>query len=364
MSRAAAFHFLCGCLSRNVVGPPDALVRSAQDPAFAWETFVQVAAETLVAPAVLDALRNKNLVEALPPEVIDFFDGVATLNRQRNERLMSEAIALAAILNEIDVVPVFLKGAAHLLSGLYPDLALRLTLDLDVLVPADRLSDCISRLSADGFKELLTDWDFSGHHHYPPLGRQGSLAALELHSEPLDRPYQRLLPTGEVLHDAAVLQRGAVKLAVPSAYCRMVQAVAHAQLADQAYIFGQLPLRELIDFSRLYEAFAPEIDWRRLLQRFATSGFATALEFHLLAAQRLFGVPIEPSIRISATTRVLYRRALWQVDHPRWSRLGIRLLRPWLLLRRSLSDPVLRRRLVRSLGNWRWYERQWRMFQR
>ena len=52
----------------------------------------------------------------------------------------------------------------------------------------------------------------------------------------------------EVLRDAVILQRGAVELAVPSARCRMIQAVAHAQLADQAYIFGQLPVRELVDF--------------------------------------------------------------------------------------------------------------------
>jgi Uncharacterised nucleotidyltransferase len=362
MSRVAAFHFLCGCLSRNLVGSQEALLHSAQNPAFAWETFVQVAGEALVAPAVLDALRSKNLVKAFPSDVIDFFDGVATLNRQRNERLVSEAIALAAILNEIEVLPVFLKGGAHLLSGLYPDLALRLALDLDVLVPADRLSNCVSRLSAYGYKELLTNWDFSGHHHCPPLGRQGSIAAVELHSEPLDPPHRQLLPAGDVLRDVVVLQRGTVKLSVPSARCRMVQAVAHAQLADQAYIFGQLPVREFIDYARLHEAFAREIDWSEFVERFAACGFATALEFHLLAADRLFGVPIAPPIRISATASGLYRRALWQVGHPRWSRLGIRLLRPWVLLRHSLSDSVLRRRLLRNLGNWTWYRRQWRIF--
>jgi hypothetical protein len=364
MSRAAAFHFLCGCLSRNGVGAQEALARSAHNPAFAWETFVQVAAETLVAPAVLDALRSKKLVAALPADVTDFFDGMATLNRQRNERLVGEAIALAAILNEVEVVPIFLKGAAHLLSGLYPDPALRFTLDLDVLVPADRLSDCVNRLRAEAYQELLTNWDFSGHHHYPPLGRQDSIAAVELHSEPLDAPCRRLLPATEVLRDTVAFQRGAVKLAVPSASCRMIQAVAHAQLADQAYVLGQLPVRELVDFARLHEAFAHEIDWPKVVQRFASCGFATALELHLLAVERLLGVPIEPAIRISATARALYQRALWQVGHPRWSRLSIRLLRPWLLLRRSLSDPVLRRRLVRSLGNWTWYERQWRMFRR
>jgi Uncharacterised nucleotidyltransferase len=362
MSRAAAFQFLCGCLSRNATASQEAVLRSAKNPSFAWTTFVQMAAETQVATAILDGLQSKNLVETLPGDVIDFFDGMATLNRQRNERLIGEAIELAAILNEINVVPIFLKGAAHLLSGLYPDLAYRLTLDIDVLVPSDRLSDCIARLSVHGYKELLPDWDFFGHHHYPPLWRQDRVAAVEIHSEPLDLPYRSLLPAVEVLAQAVIIDRDAVKLAVPSGRCRMIQAVAHAQLADHAYTFGQLPVRELLDFMRLHEAFAPGIKWGELAARFASCGFTTALEFHVLAAERLLGVPIPPPIRISAITRALYQRALWQMGHPRWARFGVRLLRPWLLLRRSLSEAVLRRRLVRSLGSWTWYRRQWRMF--
>jgi len=269
MSRAAAFQFLCGCLSQNSGALDEPLLHSAKNPSFAWQTLIQLAGETQVAPAVLDALRAKNLVEALPPDVVDFFDGIAVLNRQRNERLVGEAVELATILNDIDVVPVFLKGAAHLLSGLYPDLAHRLTLDLDVLVPVDRLSDCVNRVSVDGYKELLSNWDFSGHHHHPPLGRQGGITAVELHSEPLDIPYRRLLPAEEVLREAVIFERGAVKLAVPSGRCRIVQAVAHPELADQAYLYGQLPLRELVDFMWLHQALAREIDWNEVVQRFA-----------------------------------------------------------------------------------------------
>lgn len=318
----------------------------------------------MVAPAVLYVLRSKNLVDALPADVIDFFDGMAVLNRQRNEQLLREAVELAAILNEIDVVPIFLKGAAHLLSGLYPDLAHRLILDLDVLVPADRLSDCAGRLSGEGYKEIISEWDFSGHHHLPPLGRYGRIAAVEVHSEPLDLPHRRLLPAVEVFSEAVTLEHGAVKLAVPSGRCRIIQSVAHAELADQAYLYGQLPLREFVDFALLHDEFADEIDWSEFVQRFAGSGFSIALEFHVLAAERLLGVPIKPPVQISASARALYRRALWQVARPRWSRCSVRVLRPWLLLRRSLSDAVLRRRLVRNLGSATWYQRQWRIFRR
>jgi Uncharacterised nucleotidyltransferase len=364
MSRAAAFEFLCGCLSCDASSDSrDALLRAARGGSFAWETFVGIACDTLVAPAVLDAVRRKNILEALPRDVVDFFDGVAVLNRQRNDQLLTEANELAATLNGVGVVPVFLKGAAHLLSRQYSDPAHRVMVDLDVLVPADRLSDCAARLRANGY-EALTDADLSGHHHHSPLGRPGSIVAVELHHEPLDIPYRRLLPAAAVLADAVVLERGTAKLAVSSGQSRLIHAVAHAQLANHAYLYGHLALRELLDFARLHEAFARDIDWSEMVGRFADCRAATALEFHLFAAERLLAVPIGRRIQISARTRALYRRALWQVGHPTWSRVSTRLLRPCLLLRRSLSNAVLRRRLVRSLGDRTWYRRQWHMFRR
>lgn len=361
MSGAVAFEFLCSCLSRNSDPALRDALRAAQSPTFAWETFVRLASEALVAPAVLNALRSKNVVEAVPQDVVDFFDGMAILNRQRNEQLVAEAVELTAMLNEVHVVPVFLKGAAHLLSGLYPDPAERLMSDLDVLVPSDQLSACAAHLCTKGY-QTLTDANYSGHHHYQPLGRPDRIAIVELHEEPLDLPYRGLLTSQAVFNEAIVLKRGCAKLAVPSGRCRLVHVVAHAQLADHAYLYGKFVLRELLDFALLHEAFAREIDWRELEEQFAACRAGVALEFHLLAASRLFKIPIDPRIEISLTARALYRRAFWQAGHPTWSRLCTRVLRPCFLLRRSLSHHVLRRRLVRSLGDCRWYLRQWRMF--
>jgi hypothetical protein len=188
------------------------------------------------------------------------------------------------------------------------------------------------------------------------------MAVVELHDEPLDLPYRRLLPSAAVLGEAVVLEHDAARLAVPSGRCRLIHTVAHAQLANHAYLYGHLVLRELLDFARLHDAFAHEIDWSEFARRFASCRAATALEFHLLAAECLLDVPIDPRVCISRAARVLYRRALWQASHPAWSRLSTRLLRPYLLLRRSLSDAVLRRRLLRSFGDRTWYRRQWRMF--
>jgi hypothetical protein len=361
VTRAAAFQLLCGCLSLDESpAKRNELRRLAQSGSLRWERFIALANEHMIAPAVLHALGRKGIEDALPSDVIDFFDGIQTLNRQRNKKVKSEAIELANLLNRIGVIPVFLKGGADLVSGLYADPAHRVMIDLDVLVPNERLPDCVAGLRANGY-EVLGDNDFPAHHHFAPLGRPGAAACIELHVEPLDRPLRGLLGAAEVLAGAVAIHEGSAILAVPSPHCRVIHSVAHAQLADHGYVYGNLMLREFFDLAQFSRAFAGQIDWDAINGRFALFGSSTALGFHVLAAERLLDVQRDQRVQVSLAAKALYARARWQVDRPAWRNLHVRLLRPWLLLRRSLSLPVLRQRLLRKLGDGNWYRRQWRM---
>jgi hypothetical protein len=120
-------------------------------------------------------------------------------------------------------------------------------------------------------------------------------------------------------------------------------------------------MRELIDFALLDRAFKPHIDWPGIRRRFSRSRATTALDCHLLAAERLLGVTVDDGTARGALVEVFCRRAIWQVSHPRLLAVSERLLRPWLLLRRTLSRRVLRKRFVRNLRDAAWYRRQWRM---
>jgi hypothetical protein len=359
VSKASAFRFLCGCLSVDE-SPQwrDKLKLAAQSESFEWEEFVEVACNHLVEPAVGDRFQAKGIAEAIPSDVIDFFNGIATLNRLRNERIIGQAIELTKILNALEVVPVFMKGAANLLSGLYADPAHRTMVDIDVLVPAERLLDCVANLRVEGY-EALFDNDFPAHHHYPPLARPGVAATIELHVEPLDKPVGKLMDAAEVFAGMRALDQDAATFALPSPDCRIIQSIAHAQLSNHDYVYGRFSLRELFELSRFNQVFGQEIDWNKVSNRFASCGAAAALGFHVRAAERLLDVRIDDAVKVSTAANVFYRRAEWQIDHPRWLGLSTRLLQPWLLLFRSLSQPILRRRLLRKLRDAAWYRRQW-----
>jgi Uncharacterised nucleotidyltransferase len=364
LSRRRAHDFLCRLLSLDdSPGELEELRRAARSSAFLWHDVVALAGEEWVSPALSHALRRKIEPGDLPQDITNYFDGMATLNRQRNGKIRTEAIELTRILNGVGAVPIFLKGGANLLSGLYPDLAMRMMLDLDVLLPTEGLSVYVEVLEANGYVRLGEDGiqgnSASALHHYPPLARPGAVASVELHVDPLDIQYRRFLNYTEVSEDAVELTIEGVQLAVPSIPHRLVHCIAHTQFTDHAFIYGHLPLRELLDTAYLCRSGG--IEWRAISGRFSSSCERTAAALHRYATERLLDG--EPSEHASPTSTVLalFYRARFQGAHPALQHWIQRLLRPWLLFRRSVSHPLLRRRLLHCLLDPAWYARQWRM---
>ncbi|MGE0733611.1 MAG: nucleotidyltransferase family protein [Alphaproteobacteria bacterium] len=358
MSRTDAFALLCRCLTPAYSADATDAIRRQIAAGPSWEDFLALADELSVSTALAQAVRDKAVADALPSEVLDFIDGMAELNRLRNAQIHVEALSVARLLNGAGVRPVFLKGAANLLSGLYADPGQRIMLDLDLLVPFDTVLNCAAALRAAGYTELA-DSGFPAHHHYPAMGRPGDIAAVELHVEPLDLPLRRLLPAEIVLAGAIPRNAEGAEFAVPTPTVRVIHAIAHAQLANNEHLIGRFPLRDLLDVALLARDSGAAPDWHAIGTAFAGEGGGTALDFHRLALARLFDIESDGP-RPGLWARALYRRALWQVGHPRMQSLSERALRPWLLLRRSLSGPALRRRLWRNLLDAEWRRRQWR----
>jgi hypothetical protein len=319
---------------------------------------IALANDYLVSPAVGSALRSKGFHGTMPQPIADYFDGMAFLNRQRNSCIREEAVFVATILNQTGIMPIFLKGAANLLSGLYADPACRYMVDVDILVPRESLDHCIAAMQREGYQTLSTP-DPSAHH-YAPLGRPDSIVSIELHVEPLDTAYGALLRSTEIVNSAIPLDMSGISAYIPRPWCRIVQSIVHAELSDHGLMFGTIAVRELLDVALLARTLDKSIELPLILNRFEQRG-SIACGYHLLAATKLLGAEFGDIIYIDYRPIIFYYRALWQVNHPRFAKIVRRFFRPWLLLVRSLSHPQLRSRLLRSLTHSSWYRRQWRM---
>jgi hypothetical protein len=315
-----------------------------------------VANEYQVASAIPLALHELQLRGALPQATLDYFDGFAAEIRRRNERGTKQAIEVAKILNRIGVSPILLKGGANLMCGLYADIAARVMADLDILVPAERVEECNAQLRNAGF-QALTHYRHPRGHHFPPLGRHDLPLPLELHHQVLAHPYGAFLTAEEMREKARVLDRHGASIAVPSATHSVMLNVAHTQLSNHDYLYGRIDLRALLDFALLSRAYAKEIDWYEIWQRFVLRRGGVALNYHMLCARNLLHTRIYESGPTEPMATLLYRRATYLVRYPRLLDLSVRFTRPWLLLRRELSEPTLRRRLAANVTDRSWWAR-------
>ena len=62
----------------------------------------------------------------IPEEVEQAFAEIYDLNRERNQQILQQIDDITAELNKENIQPVFLKGTANLLDGLYSDVGERM----------------------------------------------------------------------------------------------------------------------------------------------------------------------------------------------------------------------------------------------
>lgn len=350
--------FLCDALAHDGAAERDRRIAAFCAATPDWPRLVWQAGCYGVTPALHGRLARRGLLRLLPGELADYLAGAAALNRERNGRLLRELAEVAGRLNALGLRPLAMKGAANLLAGLYPDPGERHLLDLDLLLPAGSLPLAFEALRAAGWRQVgpagMTE------HHLPALLGPGHIAPLELHGEPLDLPWRKLLAAGELLASAEPLAHGGATLLLPPPRLRLAQALAHGALADRALALGRLPLRDLDDVAQL-AALPGAWDAADLARRFTAVRQAPALAAMARGARLLLGAPLPAD---DAAGTALLDRALRLSAQPRRALLRERLGGPWLLLLRSLGHAALRRRLLRRLADPRWYARRWRVLRR
>lgn len=356
--RARAFHSICQILS---VEPASGNFFGAQESDPFWVEFTDVAMDHLVMPALAHRLDHDGAIDRMPPLVSRYLDAMLRLNRSRNEQIHEEALDLADALNEIDIVPVFLKGSAGLLTGLYDEPGFRIMSDMDVLVPLDRAEDCRHHLTGLGYAPRK-QYQHPRNKSFEIFERRTSAAPIDLHHQILDFEYRNVLSARDVMKEAVTHRWHHVEFAVPSMTHQVVINVGHAQLNDHGYWFGNLPLRLLLDLALFGQKADDQIDWQRIEKAFDGTQNRRALEFHLLAARKLLGVETGIEVRPRLATKLLFWRSISLMGFPGLQRLSFRFIRVFLLLMRELSDAELRLRLRRNMAKPGWWRRHFAIF--
>ncbi len=301
MKRSRAFNAVCGHLRAGLLG-----ARSpGWHPWLEWESLVEVSRSHYVSPALAWCLRNKS---SLPAELRGYCEAVLMLNGKRNEKLLKGLARVAAVLNAIDIEPVLLKGAAHLVECIYPAPSIRTVGDLDVLVPEDRVKCAAEALKKIGFKVGGPEQP-ENHHHWPMLFDPETGAAVELHMGALHRRSEHIIPAAEFHKNTRPLAFRGCQLRLPDATRTIGHNIVHDPLDHDGHLRQRVELRQLLDLAMIRIKHETAIDWTELDRRFSAAGVGHVLVANLKVAESLFGLRV-PRIPLSKRQCAARRRIL------------------------------------------------------
>ncbi|WP_172300546.1 nucleotidyltransferase family protein [Pseudoruegeria sp. HB172150] len=306
-------------------------------------------------PAFWPALRPADQ-QRISRERQDTLKAVYELNGQRNEALKGQIISVARALNEIDIVPLLMKGACHLVDNTWPNCSARFIGDIDFLISPDRVQNAWVHLSKHfGLSWGPEEFDRSpALKHLTPLWSDDWQAPVELHRYVLGGYWSRCMPTDDVFLRSRCMSWEGVRIRLPADSDRICMSVLHSA-GESRYYVPSVSSRDLLDIRFSCLAWPGEECWSAARHQLVKCGAEAVWEICRSNLQRFAGfdlpaasAPSSPDVRLdtlrwqwqletgkATSLTSLYGRVAWV-----WYHL-VSPGEPRAYLRRCVADPTV-----------------------
>lgn len=331
------------------------IARELKKEGFPWEELVWVSSSHLVLPALYAEFRDSGLLSALPRDLSEYMEGHYHRNRERNIRLMEQAMDVAQILTTKNIGTIFLKGMALLLDGTYTDYGKRVIGDIDLLVPPDKLMEAADLLMSKGYiADESVDEVLTHRAHYPSLSHPDKPAAVELHQYPVSWRYKRWF-NHEMVADRKIFVQEFPGAFTLLAETNLAVSYMHSEMKDHGRYYALPFLRDMQDVCRIIAAGADPAATPSLRH------FSQPFNDYMALCSHVFRME---AFRFENTlsSRWYLFRVKKNFSSSIWYRLNWLLLYPFVqfprygrAIYRFLTSPQSRKHLIRKLKDPSWY---------
>ena len=226
--------------------------------------------EQAISQDVLPTLAARCFEQPQLTSVIDHrekhcLQGALLENSQRNMQIIAQAIKLTRSLNNVNIIPLFLKGTAQLLTLNKEKPGFRKQVDIDLIVEQDALPEACEALMTEGYgfyeeqrtpdgqPRLFYDTQAalkisSAHHHLPPLVKPDQAVTVELHRHFLPKRFQNRNPLQPLFQSAKQHESHGVTFLVPSTEYQILHIVLGRLVHDGYMARREFPIREAVDY--------------------------------------------------------------------------------------------------------------------
>ena len=296
-----------------------------------WDRLFQLADGYLVIPTLYLNLKRKGYLTYLDAEARNFLEAIYELNCEHNHRLKNEALSVIRLLNSRDIKPVLLKGIAGLLTGLYEDDGERIIGDIDLLVDQSELITVVELLLDHGCQcdQAVCEQVFEGRffmHELTIMSKSGA-AKIDLHVRPTGPSGARAFISAEESKiNAEVIEVGEARAILPSPFFRLMHNFYHAQHLDHSfYVYGQINLRQLIDWVKLWRQYGGEVNYFEIDDKVRLHRKATSFSLYTLNAERYLNLLKPKGNKSGWIEKMLFHRQVLQMKYSWFYSLNRRL---------------------------------------
>ena len=140
----------------------------------------------LIIPAFYSNSFKKKILKYYPKDFKEYIREIYIINKNRNNILKKEIYYLNNLFKKNNLNPIFIKGAAYVLSEIYEDIGKRMIGDIDILFLDSEHHKANEILKGVGFKPTLKFNFNKNSRHLPRLKSNNFLFSVELHSRVLE----------------------------------------------------------------------------------------------------------------------------------------------------------------------------------
>ena len=191
MNYKETLYFVATCLTIFLEDKNRLVVqKQLQSNKIDWDAVVKLSTAHYVFPALYCNLKRVGFLQYLPSDLVSYMEHIASLNRERNQKIMTQAEELNNLLLINNITPIFLKGTGNLLAGIYEDIAERMVGDIDFVFSKEDYPKAITILRDNGYLEVVqTYYNKPRFMHYRKLKKENRIAAIEIHKEVIVEKY-------------------------------------------------------------------------------------------------------------------------------------------------------------------------------
>ena len=254
-----------------------------------WEEIVKVANRHMLIPVLYMSLKEKECLPLIKSEQLQgFLAEMYRLNSFRNEKILEQIREICDLMyKNLGIEVVLLKGVAALSESHYSTIGERSMMDIDILVPEEKIYEAISLMKEYGYSEIDdVAYDPEGHwHHYNRLYNRDKIASLEIH--------RYALSTKSNFVDILDKKYLSKSISIPHTYVieptyEIIHSFLHTQISHSYHKNKFLALRQLHHVSVLFQKHKSDIDFQLIEHYMKTSQLFDIWSEYLYLLKELF----------------------------------------------------------------------------